>query len=107
MALDVAPEGARRATGGATSSAPPPDPEVAAAAKRRQFSSSQKRRILADAEPMHKARRDRGAAALRGRLFVQSHDLAQVPRGRRARGDAAAKTWAQGRSGCCRSPADG
>jgi nucleoid DNA-binding protein len=49
-ALDVAPEGARRATGGATSSAPPPDPEVAATAKRRQFSASQKRRILAEAE---------------------------------------------------------
>lgn len=50
VALDVAPEGARRATGGATSSAPPPDPEVAATAKRRQFSASQKRRILAEAE---------------------------------------------------------
>ncbi len=50
VALDVALEGARRATGGATSSAPPPDPEVAATAKRRQFSASQKRRILAEAQ---------------------------------------------------------
>lgn len=50
VVMDVAPEGARRATGGATSSTAPPDPEVAATAKRRQFSASQKRRILAEAE---------------------------------------------------------
>lgn len=50
VAMDVATEGARRATGGATSIAPPPNPEVAATAKRRQFSASQRRRILAEAE---------------------------------------------------------
>lgn len=49
-AMDVATEGARRATRGATSIAPPPNPEVAAAAKRRQFSASQKRRILSEAQ---------------------------------------------------------
>lgn len=51
VAIAVAPEGARRATGGASAIAPPPDPEVVAAtAKRRQFSSSQKQRILAEAD---------------------------------------------------------
>ena len=50
VALEVAPEGARRATGGATSSAPPADPEVVAIARRRQFPASEKRRILAAAD---------------------------------------------------------
>ena len=49
VALEVALEGARRATGSATSSAPPADPEVVAIARRRQTSPSEKRRIVAAA----------------------------------------------------------
>ena len=50
VALEVALEGARRATGSATSSAAPADPEVVAIARRRQFSPAEKRRIVAAAE---------------------------------------------------------
>jgi transposase len=49
FAVDVAAQGARRATAAATSTAPP-DPQVAATAKRRQFSGAQKRRILSAAD---------------------------------------------------------
>lgn len=49
-ALEVALEGARRATGSATSSAAPTDPEVVAVARRRQISPAEKRRIVAAAE---------------------------------------------------------
>jgi transposase len=54
VALDVALEGARRATGKAASSAAP-NPEVTATAQRRQFSSSEKRRILALADDCKQA----------------------------------------------------
>jgi transposase-like protein len=50
VAMDVASQGARSASGGVTSIAPPADPEVVPTAKRRQFSASQKRRILAEAQ---------------------------------------------------------
>jgi len=50
VALEVALEGARRATGNGTSSAPPTNPEVVAIARRRQFSPSEKRRIVAAAD---------------------------------------------------------
>ena len=49
-ALEVALQGARRATGDATSSVALADPEVVAIAKRRQFSPSEKRRILERAD---------------------------------------------------------
>lgn len=49
-ALEVALEGARRASGNATSSAAPSDPEVVAIARRRHFSPSEKWRILAAAD---------------------------------------------------------
>ena len=50
VALEVALEGARRATGSATSSAAPADPEVVTIARRRQFSPADKRRIVAAAD---------------------------------------------------------
>ena len=54
---------------------------VPRARRRRQFFNADKRRILDAADPLHPARRDRRAVALRGRLLVESDHVATPARG--------------------------
>lgn len=83
FAVDVAAQGARRATGAVTSTAPP-DPQVAATAKRRQFCGADKRRILSAADRCTKPG-ELGALLRKEGLYSS---LLSTWRKQRARGDA-------------------
>jgi transposase len=93
-AIEVASQGARRATEEASSIAPGPDPEVAATAKRRQFSSSERRRILAAADRCNKTGE---IGALLRREGIYSSQLATWRKRREATEHAALAPQKRGR----------